>query len=146
MNHRNQIILSIITALSFIAMCGSLYFSLGLGLAVCDLCWYQRICMYPIWFISLIALLTNNKKVHYQVRGLSLIGIIIASYHVYIQFFSGHSPFCRVDNPCSEIQLQYFGFLTIPVMSLTVFILIFICTFFIKKEIRRYMPERIKKV
>ncbi|PLS19515.1 disulfide bond formation protein B [Bacillus sp. M6-12] len=134
MSIRNQRILTFISALGLISMAGSLYFSLYKGLFVCDLCWYQRICMYPIGFLAFISLFLKDDKIRYHIRLLSLVGFAIASYHVYIQFFSTPSPFCAVGRDCTEIQVQYFGFLTIPLMSFISFFFIAVSTFFIKKE------------
>jgi disulfide bond formation protein DsbB len=134
MTKRNQWILTFISALGLFSMAGSLYFSLYKGLFVCDLCWYQRICMYPIGFLAFISLWQKDDKIKQHIRFLSGIGLMIAIYHVRLQLFPDISPFCSVGNDCSKVQVQYFGFLTIPLMSLISFTLIFTSTLFMKKE------------
>lgn len=134
MSIRNQRILIFISNLAFISMAGSLYFSLYKGLFVCDLCWYQRICMYPIGFLAMISLISRDDKIKHHIRFLSIVGLIFATYHVYLQFFTTPSPFCAVGKDCSEIQLEYFGFLTIPLMSFISFFAIVLSTIFIQQD------------
>ncbi|MDA1515628.1 disulfide bond formation protein B, partial [Bacillus cereus group sp. TH40LC] len=43
--------------ISLIATCGSLYFSEILGFTPCNLCWYQRIFMYPLIFLIIISMI-----------------------------------------------------------------------------------------
>lgn len=134
MSLRNRYVLIFVSVLGFLSMGGSLYFSLYKGFFVCDLCWYQRICMYPIGFLAFIGLCVKDSKARYYIRFLSMIGLVIAAYHVQLQFFTTPSPFCEVGHDCSKIEVQYFGFLTIPLMSLISFSLITLSSFFIKKN------------
>lgn len=43
-----------------VAMVGSLYFSEIAHFAPCTLCWYQRICMYPLVIILTVGILEDN--------------------------------------------------------------------------------------
>jgi disulfide bond formation protein DsbB len=64
---------------------------------------------------------------------LSAIGAFISTYHYLIQkvpFFSDHALACgRV--PCTGQYINVFGFITIPFLALTAFIIIFICSYII---------------
>ncbi|HDR4902764.1 TPA: disulfide bond formation protein B [Bacillus cereus] len=120
---------------SLVATIGSLYFSEVKGYVPCSLCWYQRIFMYPIPLLIFISILINDKNIKYYLRYFSLIGIIISSYHNFIQFTQQKSSFCGVTSSCLTIYDKWGGFITIPLMSLTAFIIIFASSFFINEKI-----------
>ncbi|WCK57181.1 disulfide bond formation protein B (plasmid) [Aneurinibacillus sp. Ricciae_BoGa-3] len=126
--------LIIIASLSFLSMIGSLYFSEVMQLLPCDLCWYQRICMYPIGLLVVISLFIHDNHVKHYIRFLSIVGFVVALYHLYIQYFHQHSSFCRIGSYCGEIQIEFFGFITIPLMSAVAFLFIFVLTFFAAKK------------
>ena len=117
---------------SVVSLIGSLYFSEIKGFIPCNLCWYQRILMYPLPFLILISLIKDDKDIKYYLGGLSLIGIIIAGYHNFIQFNQKQSAFCSITSNCSTVYEKYFDFITIPLMSLVAFLLIFLASCFIK--------------
>ncbi|MBY0040021.1 disulfide bond formation protein B [Bacillus cereus] len=120
---------------SIVATIGSLYFSEVKGYVPCSLCWYQRIFMYPIPLLIFISILINDKNIKYYLRFFSLIGIIISSYHNFIQFTQQKSSFCGVTSSCLTIYDKWGGFITIPFMSLTAFIIIFVLSFFINDKV-----------
>lgn len=104
-----------------VATTGSLWFSLGLGLVPCELCWYQRILMYPL--VPLIGIaLWKQEDVREYVLVLSIPGFGIASYHNYLQITPAEGT-CTSTVPCTVIQYELYG-ITIPQMSLTAFGLI----------------------
>jgi len=111
---------------SIFALLGSLFFSDVLKLAPCKLCWFQRICMYPLVFIIGVALIIKDKKVFYYVLPLTTIGWIIAFYHVllYNKILPEAVGFCEAGISCTTKYVSYFGFLSIPMMSLIAFTLI----------------------
>jgi disulfide bond formation protein DsbB len=107
------------------AMAGSLYFSEVGGLVPCELCWYQRIAMYPLAILLFIAALRGDWGIRPYATALAGIGALIAAYHALLQRFpSLPSGSCDPSNPCSTIDLERFGFITIPVMALTGFVTI----------------------
>lgn len=121
-------------AVSIIATIGSLYFSEIKGFVPCNLCWYQRILMYPIPLLILISIIKDDKNIKYYLRFLSLIGIFLSLYHNIIQINYKHSFFCDITNNCLVVYEKYLGFITIPFMSLTAFLLIFIASFLCKRN------------
>lgn len=114
------------------AMFGSLYFSEIAKYPPCDLCWYQRILMYPQVVLIGLALMKKNRDVIMQVRILSGLGLIIALYHVYLQSGGTALVPCSATGslavPCGVKNFQEFGFVTIPVMALTGYVLLLIAT------------------
>jgi disulfide bond formation protein DsbB len=118
----NYIILILI--ISAVATVGSLTFSIVLGFAPCELCWYQRIFMYPQVVVSFLALLMNDIKAKYYLLTLSIIGILISSYHNLLQFFPNKFQCSDEVVHCSTKQFAFAGYITIPVMAWTAFALI----------------------
>ena len=113
--------LAIGTLVACVATAGSLYFSEGLGLIPCELCWYQRILMYPLVLVIGVAALENRPGVYRTALPLSVLGTGVAAYHSYIQI-AGDSALCSVGG-CGSIQYQLLG-LSIPNLSLIAFVLI----------------------
>jgi disulfide bond formation protein DsbB len=107
------------------AMLGSLYYSEIAGLVPCTLCWYQRILMYPLTLILLVGILKQDEGVFDYVLPFSVLGIGFSTYHYLIQLgVIEHSVVCAVGIPCAGRYVNYFGFVTIPLMALAAFTLI----------------------
>ncbi|RFU62018.1 disulfide oxidoreductase [Peribacillus glennii] len=137
-NGNQENILFIAWAAAIIAMSGSLYFSEIKQYEPCELCWYQRIIMYPFTVILGIAIVKKDYKVSLYTMALSAIGASISTYHYLIQkvpFFTDYAPACgRV--PCTGQYINWAGFITIPFLALTAFVIIFICSYIVWKNTR----------
>lgn len=110
-----------------VAMFGSLFFSEIAKFPPCELCWYQRILMYPLVFLFATALIRKETVVAAYALPLAVLGAIVAVYHYTIQL--GVSPLvpCSANSfgvSCAEKQTLTFGYITIPVMAMTAFLLI----------------------
>lgn len=107
------------------AMAGSLYFSEVRYFFPCVLCWYQRILMYPLTLLLLMGILRRDAGLHIYVLPLSGLGTLIAIYHYALQwgFLSSGSQFCG-SGTCTVRYVEYGGFITIPFLALTAFLLI----------------------
>ncbi|WP_148414335.1 disulfide bond formation protein B [Haloferax sp. KTX1] len=111
------------TLVALAATSGSLYFSLGLGLTPCDLCWYQRILMYPLVVVLGVAAIEDRPGVWKTVLPLSLGGLALSGYHSYLQVAPGAT--CTVSGPCTSIQYPMLGgLLTIPRLAFIGFALV----------------------
>jgi len=131
-----MIILIITFTLALGATLGSLFFSEIMFYPPCLLCWYQRICMYPLVFILGAGLFAHTtKEVLKYAFPLTFIGWAIAIYHnlLYYGFVPESSSPCREGVSCTDVQLELFGFVTIPMLSLIGFTLILICLAKIKR-------------
>jgi len=108
---------------ALVATVGSLTFSLGFGYIPCDLCWYQRILMYPLVVVLGVAAYEDRPGVYRTVLPLALGGSAIAAYHSVLQR-TGEGV-CGFGGGCAAIQWQtpLVG-LTIPNLSLLAFVLI----------------------
>lgn len=109
-------------AVAVVATLGSLSYSLVLGLAPCDLCWYQRILMYPLVVVLGYAALTGLPDVHRLVLPLSVPGLAIAAYHSWLQLSA--DPTCSFSGSCGVVQFRLAGVLAIPNQSAVAFLLI----------------------
>lgn len=117
--------LALAFAVAAASMLGSLYFSEVAHFLPCRLCWYQRICMYPLVPMLGIAAWRRDMAVRPYAAVLAIIGVPISSYHVVLEHFpSLESSACDPDNPCSLVWVRRFGYVTIPVMALSGFLLI----------------------
>lgn len=106
-------------------MMGSLFMQFVVGWEPCELCWFQRIFMYPIPIILLHSIIEkrNGLKIAFP---LAIIGGIIAAYHYGVQFFNLASV-CQITSGTSECALKMyapFGYITIPMMALSAFVII----------------------
>lgn len=110
---------------SLIAVLGSLYWSYFLEVEACTLCWYQRICLFPLALILGIAAYRHDHHVLIYALSLSLCGAALALYHILIQRIpSLVSPsLCTTGAACHKSQFSYFG-LTPPMLSFAAFLLI----------------------
>ncbi|UII56765.1 disulfide oxidoreductase [Cytobacillus spongiae] len=128
-------------AASVIAMFGSLYFSEFRQYEPCELCWYQRIVMYPFVVILGLGVIRKDYRISLYTMLLSLIGGGISLYHYLIQkvsFFADNVPSCgRV--PCTGQYINWFGFVSIPFLALVAFVIIFICSFIVWKKTKEEM-------
>jgi len=110
---------------SAIAMSGSLYLSEIAHLIPCSLCWYQRIVMYPLVFVLGVGALRRDPGVWRFALPLPVVGLVIATYHVVIQWMpSLDVGACSVGAPCSGRYVAVFGFISIPTMAWAAFLLI----------------------
>ena len=110
---------------------GALFFGEVMGLAPCTLCWYQRIFMFPLAVMLPLALFPLDVKVVRYALPLALIGLGFAVFHWLLQLGlidPSASP-CAQGSSCSEVKAEWFGFLTIPLMSVVAFALIAISLF-----------------
>ncbi len=107
-------------AISLLAMLGSLYFSNVRGFPPCVLCWYQRICLYPLVVILGIGIFKRDKNVHRYVLPLSIIAMLIGIYHnlLYYNIIPEAAAPCVAGVSCTTKFIEYLGFLTIPLLSL----------------------------
>ena len=102
---------------------GALFFGEVMKLPPCSLCWYQRIFMFPMVLILPFGLFPLDRKVVRSVLPLVGIGGLFAAVHMFL--VAGIIPErvvpCRQGVPCSETVIEWFGFVTIPLLSFVAF-------------------------
>lgn len=136
MTKKSENILLFMWVVSLTATMGSLFFSEIRGYEPCELCWIQRIFMYPLVLILGVAYLQKNARIAVTTAVFSVIGGAISLYHYGLQkvsFLSENAPACgRVS--CTGEYINIFGFITIPFLALTAFVLIVITSFMLLKD------------
>lgn len=122
---------------SLIATLGSLYFSEVARFTPCTLCWYQRVFMYPLVLILLVGLYRRDRSVTSYALPLAGAGWLIALYHNFLGW-SVPPPgvlVCSLGISCTERYINWFGFITIPLLSLTAFTVIIICLLRLRRTV-----------
>ncbi len=108
------------------ATLGALFMSDIMGFAPCVLCWYQRISMFPLVLILAAGLFPFDPKVLRYALPLAIVGLLVAGFHLLLT--AGYIPEtltpCRQGIPCSTVQIEWFGFVTIPMLSAVAFLTI----------------------
>ncbi len=107
------------------------------GLEPCYWCWWQRIVMFPQ--IALFGMALLKEKYQETVIDvsivLSLVGVGIASYHHILQMFPGSGLPCpATGQSCAEITFLEFGYITYPMMALSLFIFTIILMLFVRSK------------
>lgn len=135
MNLIKKNLLQIALLQATIATLGSLIFSEILKFPPCILCWYQRIFMYPLVIILAVGIWKKDKNLPYFVLPLSIIGLLISAYHnlLYYKIISESAAPCTLGISCTTKFIEWFGFITIPLLSLGAFASITLIILFYKK-------------
>ena len=112
--------------IALVATMGSLYFSEVINLPPCVLCWYQRIALYPLVAILAVGILRKDKAVALYALPLVFGGLGIAVYHnlLYWKILPESIAPCTLGVSCTTKFFEWFGFITIPFMSLMAFVTI----------------------
>ena len=121
--------------IALIATVGSLFFSEVMQLPPCVLCWYQRIAMYPLVLIIGVGIVTRDSRMKNYALPLCLIGLAISIYHnlLYYGLIPESITPCTEGISCTSRQIEWLGFITIPLMALSAFIGVALCLIFYKK-------------
>ena len=116
----------LVWAVALGSMVGSLALSDILHLVPCVLCWWQRILMYPLVVVVGVAILRRDEGWAYTVLPMSVAGMALALYHSLLQWgiLPAEIAPCNAVVSCVTKQIDWFGFVTIPFMSLVMFALV----------------------
>ena len=106
-----------------ISTLGSLFFSYVMEFAPCILCWYQRICLFPLVLILARGLFPLDRHVIKYALPLAALGWLLAAYHnlLYAELIPADMQPCGRGISCTEEHIELFGFLSIPLLSLISF-------------------------
>lgn len=112
--------------ITLISSLSSLFFSEILKFTPCVLCWYQRIFMYPLVFISAVSIMRKQKDLHYYILPLSIIGFFIGLYQNLLiwHILPEQIAPCTAGVSCIDQPFVLFGFITIPLGSMISFAII----------------------
>lgn len=102
---------------------GALFLSEIMGVAPCVLCWYQRVFMFPLVLVLASGLFPLDRRVLRYATPLVVAGWLVALFHMLLT--KGYIPEtmtpCTQGIPCARIDVAWFGFLTVPMLSLLSF-------------------------
>lgn len=106
-----------------ISTLGALFLGEIMGYTPCVLCWYQRIAMFPLVLVLAAGLFPFDPRVVRYALPLAVVGWLLAMFH--LALVAGWIPEnikpCQADVPCSDVVVVWFGFVTIPLLSLASF-------------------------
>lgn len=129
-------------AVAATCMLGSLYMSEVRHFTPCDLCWYQRIAMYPLAVILLVAVIRKDKAVWRYVLPVALIGAAISTYHyLHERFPDTVATACSMEASCATLWIWHFHFLSIPAMAWVGFVTISTLMLIARASLRRSDAE-----
>jgi disulfide bond formation protein DsbB len=108
-----------------LATVASLWYSEGAHFPPCELCWYQRIAMYPMAVLLPMAAWRRDASIRPYGLVLAGLGLVVSVYHNLIETFPDRDlGGCDPSNPCTIRWVEGLGFWTIPRMAALCFVLI----------------------
>lgn len=124
---------------NIVSFTGSMFYSNYMMLPPCTLCWAQRICIFPMSFILAVGFLKKDKNVVWYALPLVVIGWIISLYHnlLYYKIIPQAITACTSGVSCTAKQIEYLGFITIPLMAYVSLTLTLICLLIFYKNTKK---------
>lgn len=102
---------------------GALFLGEVMGYTPCVLCWYQRIAMFPLVVVLAAGLFPFDPRIVRYALPLAVAGLGLAVFH--LMLVAGWIPEsikpCQQGVPCSDVQVVWLGFVTIPLFSVAAF-------------------------
>ena len=131
-------ILFVCWLIATIATLGSLFFSEVMHFPPCIMCWYQRICMYPLVVLFLMALFPLDTHIIKYALALVCIGLFFAIYQnlLYYKILPEAAQPCSQGVSCTSDYINWFGFITIQLLSLIAFSALFGLLFYLKRKLK----------
>jgi disulfide bond formation protein DsbB len=110
-----------------------------MGLPPCVLCWYQRIAMYPLVLIIATGIVARDGRMRAYALPFALGGLAVSVYHnlLYYGVIPETLTPCSEGASCTERQIEWLGFVTIPLMGLASFAAVALCLYFYRPATER---------
>lgn len=149
-NHSYSTLYGAIAGVVLLAIGGALVYQLAYLTPVCELCWWQRIFLFPIAVIALVAAWYRTREAHVMIGILAALGLFYAVYHYYYHF-QGLVLGNVLALPCSsggllpactDSPILTFGFVTIPFMGILVFTNLLLLAFFVHQKVQSERSSR----
>jgi len=120
---RNWTLLFLAWLIATISTLSAIFLGEVMGYTPCVLCWYQRIAMFPLVLVLAAGLFPFDSRVVRYALPLVLAGWGLAAFH--LALIAGWVPEtirpCQTGVPCSDVKVVWFGFVTIPLLSVLSF-------------------------
>jgi disulfide bond formation protein DsbB len=111
-----------------IATGGSLFYSQVAHFIPCEFCWFQRVLMYPLSILTLFLATRGDNRAARYLLPLPVVGAGTSIYHMLIEHGVIKEPAActATGGGCGTnwIAKDDFGYLTIPTLALTAFLLL----------------------
>lgn len=111
-----------------IATGGSLFYSQVAHFVPCEFCWFQRVLMYPLSILTLLIAARGDNRAARYLLPLPVVGAGTSIYHILIErgVIAEHKGCLVTGGGCATnwIIKHSFGYLTIPELALTAFLLL----------------------
>ncbi len=112
----------------------SIFYSEIIGFPVCELCWIQRIFLYPQLILFGMELYKRDKSMVDFSLVFATIGSLMSIYHVYVENGGTSGLSCATGTSlsganqasCAVRYIYEFGYITMPIMALTLSLFIII--------------------
>jgi disulfide bond formation protein DsbB len=110
---------------AIVTTAGSLWYSEHFHFLPCELCWYQRILMYPLVAILGVGWFRRDRAVWITALPFLVLGPMVSLYHWLVERVPSfaESTSCSIDAPCSAPYFEKLGFVTLAWMALSSFLL-----------------------
>jgi len=107
------------------ATLGSLYYSEIADFVPCRLCWFQRICMYPLAVVLVVGLVLRDTRARWYAAPFVVVGAPLALYHWLMERgVFAESTACSATVPCAVPWFEELGYVTLAFMAMSGFLLI----------------------
>ena len=138
MNDNNWNLLFIAWMIAVVSTLGALFIGEVMGQVPCNLCWYQRIFMFPLLFIFTVGLFPFDVRSARYALPIAITGWSFALYHclLYLGFIPKSMQPCTQGVSCADVKLELFSFVTIPLLSLVAFSLIVALLLAVRKGLK----------
>ncbi len=115
------------------------WFNPELGIPACNLCWYARVLMFPIFPIAFVGIFKNDNKFTDYIIPLAILGIILDVYHYSLQMGWIAKPLLCDPNgiSCADAPVNYFGFITMPFICGVLFIILLLLALYNSIMVRK---------
>ncbi len=121
--------------LALVASALTLYYSDVLGIIPCGLCWLERVFLYPQVILLGIAAWRKDSSIALYSMALSALGAVVALYHHFIQMGGSEFVPCPASGTgdCAKRIIFEFGYITFPLMAFSLFALLFVTMWVLRK-------------
>lgn len=111
---------------ALLATLGALFVGEVMGQAPCELCWYQRIAMFPLAWILGVAAFRGTGGCNWYALPPAVAGAGIAAFHslIYFEILPETIHRCGAGSSCTDDAMVLFGVAPLPLLSLAAFVII----------------------
>lgn len=124
LSYSHKYVLELIFVTSLGALVFSVWYSDVVNFPPCELCWIQRIFMYPQVLLSFIAMMKKDKGIVSYLLPMTILGLVVALYQSLVHWgYGGGFLACTTAGAeCAKVYVMEYGYITIPFMSLSSFV------------------------